>query len=91
MVGNYPSNRLMIRTASLKRPRFSEEDSVFLFLHASYRRYSRQGQSLVDFPSVGERLRLETVMNRSLPRTSVDEHVAYGHHAAGPADVFSDQ
>ena len=30
-------------------------------------------------------------MTDHFPDTSVDEHVAYGHHAAGPADVFSDQ
>ena len=30
-------------------------------------------------------------MTEHFPDTSVDEHVAYGHHAAGPADVFSDQ
>ena len=30
-------------------------------------------------------------MTDHFPDTSVDEHVAYGHHATGPADVFSDQ
>ena len=65
--------------------------SIFFLADASDGRQTAELQGRIDFPSVRKLVRHEAVVTDDLTDTPVNQHVAYGHHAAGPADVFTDQ
>ena len=61
---------------------------VFFHTHSLYRRNACPGKYRIDLPAVYEIPGIQAVMTDDFSYTSVYEHVAYGHQAAVPVDVF---
>ena len=65
--------------------------SIFFLTDVSDGRQTAELQGRIDFPTVRKFVRHEAVVADDLTDTPVNQHVAYGHHTAGPANVFTDQ